>query len=196
MVYLAHGYAAPVKVPSDYPASLLAFVFLLFLLLQAPMDQISDLHSSFKEMTKCRACDSFKDMSVGISKESKSASESSTLAITSVGLQNLTCPPSKETLGNASWLFLHTMASYLPDRPSEKVRARVDRFITDFAELYPCRYCGEHMSNYISENPITSNSNKEVAEWTCRLHNEVNDLVGKKRFDCSKILEHYRYGCQ
>ena len=131
-------------------------------------------------------------MSVGISKEKKD----DPIAKDQIpSIKNLLCPPSKEILGNASWLFLHTMASYYPEKPSDTDKRRINRFLNDFADLYPCRYCGEHMSNFISENPIAASSNKQVAEWTCHLHNEVNDLLGKKKFDCSTILERYRYGC-
>ena len=140
---------------------------------------------------KCRACTSFKDLSVGISKEAKDHPDTNTKHKKHLEI----CPPTKEVLGNASWLFLHTMASYFPEKPTDNQRLRINRFIGDFADLYPCRYCGEHMSSYINEHPITNDNNKQVAEWTCHLHNEVNELLRKKKFDCNTILESYRYGC-
>ena len=87
-------------------------------------------------MANCKACTSFKDLSVSINSSTSNTS-------------NTKCPASKEELGNASWLFLHTMASYYPNEPNLQQQSQFKRFITDFSDLYPCRPCGEHMSNYI-----------------------------------------------
>ena len=30
--------------------------------------------------------------------------------------------------------------------------------------------------------------------WLCKIHNEVNEMLGKPSFDCSRVLERWRDG--
>ena len=43
------------------------------------------------------------------------------------------------------------------------------------------------------EDPDTS-SRKGLSYWFCDYHNEVNRRLGKKEFDCSKVLERWKDG--
>ena len=51
------------------------------------------------------------------------------------------CPADVETLGNATWTLLHTMAAYYPDRPAPSQMDSMRTFINSFADNYPCWFC-------------------------------------------------------
>ena len=49
-------------------------------------------------------------------------------------------------------------------------------------------------SQEIRRNPPKTGSRHELATWMCDLHNEVNDRLGKPRFDCATVEERWRTG--
>eukprot|EP00052_Salpingoeca_macrocollata_P006217 m.52242 g.52242 ORF g.52242 m.52242 type:complete len:178 (-) comp15310_c0_seq3:118-651(-) len=104
------------------------------------------------------------------------------------------CPEDTETLGRATWSFLHTMAAYFPETPSAQQQDKMKSFMATFAEFYPCRMCGEHLTKYMRKSPVDARSNAELSLWMCNMHNEVNERLGKQVFDCSKVLERWLTG--
>lgn len=75
--------------------------------------------------------------------EEKHADDSAKLAqeIIDEEWRRKNCPADVETLGNATWTLLHTMAAYYPDRPAPSQMESMRAFIHSFAEHYPCWYC-------------------------------------------------------
>ena len=104
------------------------------------------------------------------------------------------CPPDSSELGRSTWTFLHSMAAYYPETPSQQDKADMAGFIKSLARFYPCWYCAEHFSQYISATPPLLDSNSDLSLWFCDAHNEVNQRLGKKQFDCSTVLERWKYG--
>lgn len=100
--------------------------------------------------------------------------------------------PNSTELGNATWLFLHTTAAYYSECPSELQKQKMLLFIDGLSEFYPCCICAEHLKEYIIKNPPNVNSNIELSEWFCKLHNNINNQNNKSIFDCSKILSTYK----
>ncbi|PXF43184.1 FAD-linked sulfhydryl oxidase ERV1 [Gracilariopsis chorda] len=94
-----------------------------------------------------------------------------------------------ETLGRSTWTFLHTLAAAYPLRPSKEEQHRVQRFMKDFAQIYPCAPCAESFQEIIKQDPPDGRSGPAFAQWMCRVHNEVNKEIGKDLFDCSKVGE-------
>ncbi|PNG99984.1 CCR4-NOT transcription complex subunit 1, partial [Tetrabaena socialis] len=78
------------------------------------------------------------------------------------------CPPDTWELGRATWTFLHSVGAHYPERPSGR----------------------EH----VSANPPRVATAAELNLWLCGVHNEVNELLGKPLFDCSRIAERWREG--
>jgi FAD-linked sulfhydryl oxidase len=105
---------------------------------------------------------------------------------------NTKTPPDSIELGNATWLFLHTTAAYYPECPTNLQKQKMLAFIDGLSEFYPCCMCAEHLRLYISKNPPTINSNIELSEWFCKLHNDVNRRNNKPIFNCSHILSSYK----
>lgn len=104
------------------------------------------------------------------------------------------CPPDSMTLGGATWTFLHTMAAYYPDEPTTVQQSNMTHFIRLFSTFYPCGYCAAHMRKELEREAPRVNSRSELVQWFCRLHNEVNERLGKPLFDCSKVDERWRDG--
>lgn len=101
----------------------------------------------------------------------------------------------KAELGRSSWHLLHTMLAKFPDEPTEDDKASLKNYVYLFARLYPCGDCARHFQAILKQYPPQVSSRSAAATWGCHVHNEVNDSLGKDRFDCSKIGDFYDCGC-
>ncbi|RUP49274.1 FAD-linked sulfhydryl oxidase ALR [Jimgerdemannia flammicorona] len=104
------------------------------------------------------------------------------------------CPADSETLGRATWTFLHTMAAYYPDTPTPSQEDSMRTFLKGFAQFYPCWYCAEDFRSDTTKNPPAVQSRERLGRWLCERHNEVNRKLGKDEFDCARVLERWRDG--
>jgi len=106
------------------------------------------------------------------------------------------CPPDVEVLGRNSWTLLHTVAASYPEKPSPQQQADARSFISSFARLYPCYWCGTDFQEWMksSRNAPRVTSRQEFGQWLCEAHNAVNEKLGKEKFDCSKWEERWRTG--
>ncbi|KAG0242067.1 hypothetical protein BGW41_004883 [Actinomortierella wolfii] len=104
------------------------------------------------------------------------------------------CPPDREVLGRATWTFLHTMAAYYPDKPSQREQETMKTLLSSFSQFYPCGHCAEHLREEMKKDPPKVSSRMELAWWMCGMHNKVNVMLGKDEFDCNKLDERWRDG--
>lgn len=104
------------------------------------------------------------------------------------------CPPDSEALGRSTWTFLHTMAAYYPETPTHQQQQEMNDFIRLFSKFYPCGHCASHLRGELNKNPPETGGRSALANWFCRIHNEVNAMLGKPLFDCSKVDERWRDG--
>ena len=130
-----------------------------------------------------------------MSKDCNVCSDFSALRKTNfAGIIKQECPPDSGELGRSTWAFLHTMAAYYPEKPTSSEKAEMKLLINALSKFYPCGYCAEHMREDIKGNPPLVDSNKDLSDWFCDLHNKVNVRQGKLKFDCSKVFERWRDG--
>lgn len=87
------------------------------------------------------------------------------------------------------------MMAKFPDTPSSSDSEALKSYIYLFARLYPCGDCARHFQSILTKFPPQVSSRSASATWACHVHNEVNESLGKSRFDCSKIGEFYDCGC-
>ena len=104
------------------------------------------------------------------------------------------CPPNATALGRATWTFLHSMAAYYPTEPSREKQKDMNDFLTAFSKVYPCGHCAEHMRAEMEIVPPQVHSRDALSLWLCTFHNKVNEMLGKPIFDCSRVLDRWRFG--
>mmetsp|Transcript_32825 Transcript_32825/g.43198 ORF Transcript_32825/g.43198 Transcript_32825/m.43198 type:complete len:148 (+) Transcript_32825:1-444(+) len=99
--------------------------------------------------------------------------------------ENLDCPVSKDQLGTASWILLHTLAAYYPDEPTNEDQQKALNLVSSLASFYPCSWCAKDFQKKIVEHPPCVESRECFSKWMCLQHNLVNQKLGKPVFDCS-----------
>ena len=92
---------------------------------------------------------------------------------------DLTPPLSRESLGQATWSFLHTMAAVYPEQPNELEQRAARQLLEALGWLYPCAVCADHFRSTLSARPPTVGSRRELSGWLCEVHNEVNGRLDK-----------------
>ncbi|KZT25230.1 FAD-dependent thiol oxidase [Neolentinus lepideus HHB14362 ss-1] len=104
------------------------------------------------------------------------------------------CPPDVEVLGRSTWVFLHTTAAYYPDKPSPTQRANMLNLLHALPVLYPCSHCASHLGEEMQVYPPDVSGRIPLSRWLCERHNEVNERLGKEKFDCAKTDERWKDG--
>jgi hypothetical protein len=93
--------------------------------------------------------------------------------------------------GPGTWYTLHVFA--LSAEKSEKKKDAFISFVEDLSQNMWCSVCEEHFSRYVAEHPLEPYRNKKhgLFEWTWRLHNTVNQRLGKPQLSFSEALQIY-----
>ncbi|XP_052783686.1 FAD-linked sulfhydryl oxidase ALR-like isoform X2 [Mya arenaria] len=104
------------------------------------------------------------------------------------------CPLDKDELGRRTWSFLHTMAAYYPNQPSSEQQTDMKDMMYLFGKFYPCDFCAKDFRKSIKKDSPDTKSQQAFSQWMCRMHNEVNEKLGKPKFDCSLVNERWRDG--
>jgi FAD-linked sulfhydryl oxidase len=101
------------------------------------------------------------------------------------------CPLDKNELGRNSWSVLHTITAYYSDKPSLPQQQDMSNLFNIWSRVYPCKECADDMKQDLKEEPPDLRSRHHLSQWLCRLHNKVNNKLGKEMFDCSKVDERW-----
>ncbi|KMZ57854.1 FAD-linked sulfhydryl oxidase ERV1 [Zostera marina] len=96
-------------------------------------------------------------------------------------------PLTKELVGRATWTFLHAVAAQFPDKPTKQQRRDVKELMAIVSRLYPCKECSDHFKGILKSNPVQAESQAELSNWLCHIHNVVNRSLGKKIFPCHRV---------
>ncbi|CAH2091515.1 unnamed protein product [Euphydryas editha] len=145
-------------------------------------------HRDEEEDKPCRACSDFKSWAK-LQNKSKVTTPNKLPSN-----QSKECPLDKDELGKSTWGFLHTMASYYPEKPTKSQSEDMTKFFNIFAQFYPCEPCALDFQDDIKKHPPKTKSRDELAKWLCERHNIVNVKLGKPVFDCSKVHERWKDG--
>lgn len=120
--------------------------------------------------------------------------QSPTVPVKCMAYAHSECPVNRRELGRATWAFLHTMAAYYPEKPSQRQQDEMRDFMLLMGRVYPCGYCADRTADEMEINPPRVKNQKELSRWMCEVHNEVNYRLGKPEFDCNLVEERWKYG--
>ncbi|CAD6567538.1 MAG: hypothetical protein TREMPRED_003690 [Tremellales sp. Tagirdzhanova-0007] len=95
------------------------------------------------------------------------------------------CPADTALLGRSTWTFLHTTAAYYPVRAPPGTQTSMLKLLSSISLLYPCVSCADGFRGRVAENPPDVSGREGLSRWLCERHNEVNEKLGKERFDCA-----------
>ena len=124
------------------------------------------------------------------------ATTASTASQSSIDGPPANCPADAEQLGRATWTFLHTTAAYYPEKPTPTQRANMLMLLRSLPVLYPCTTCADDFGEDLKRNPPDVSGRLGLSRWLCERHNEVNEKLGKEKFDCriEKVDERWKDG--
>lgn len=97
-------------------------------------------------------------------------------------------------LGHGVWNMLHRMAAQYEKNPTPKQKADIIEFFNLLGTFYPCTECAAHFREMLKEHPVEPDNNKQLSLWLCRVHNIVNERLGKPSFECTLENLKERYG--
>ncbi|XP_019157633.1 PREDICTED: FAD-linked sulfhydryl oxidase ERV1-like [Ipomoea nil] len=98
-----------------------------------------------------------------------------------------TGPVTKEQLGRATWIFLHSLAAQYPEKPTRQQKKDVKELMGILSRMYPCKDCADHFKEVLRANPVQAGSQAEFSQWLCHVHNVVNRSLGKPIFPCERV---------
>jgi len=141
----------------------------------------------------CKVCTAFRHWKP-LSASKKSGGGQSTAAMADQDTPPPHCPADVEQLGRATWTFLHTTAAYYPERPTPTQRANMLGLLIALPSLYPCSHCASHLEGKMEDHPPDVSGRVALSRWLCERHNDVNERLGKAKFDCEKTDERWKDG--
>nr|GMD92651.1 FAD-linked sulfhydryl oxidase ERV1 [Ipomoea batatas] len=63
--------------------------------------------------------------------------------------ENSAGPVTKEELGRATWVFLHTLAAQYPEKPTRQQKKDVKELMAILSRMYPCKDCADHFKEVL-----------------------------------------------
>tara|TARA_Y100000310_G_C20621804_1_gene783744 strand:+ start:105 stop:671 length:567 start_codon:yes stop_codon:yes gene_type:complete len=95
--------------------------------------------------------------------------------------------------GPKNWVFLHSIASCYPKKPTLAQKLLYLRAINLVVKFMPCPICKKHFQKLLKNYPIFPNiiSQKKLRDYFYMLHNKVNNRLNKPIFSKSKMKEKY-----
>lgn len=93
-----------------------------------------------------------------------------------------------EDWGQTYWDFIHFVAYYYPETPSDSVKRATFQQLDAFRETLPCENCRRAFRLELLELPLDQylDSRESLIEWSIELHSRVNKRLGKSVFDVDK----------
>lgn len=100
-------------------------------------------------------------------------------------------PP--EVWGPFFWHTLHIVALGYPQEPTYNDKKAAKEFFESLQTLIPCPMCREHYASHMVKLPIgpSLDSRKDLFRWTVDLHNEVNVMLGKRKYSETEVIQFY-----
>ena len=91
------------------------------------------------------------------------------------------------------WAVIHTWALSYPLEPSDGDRIAAANYFNNLPNLIPCPRCGSDFAGILIEDPVETalDSRADLVEWSWRVHNRVNQKIGKAEIPFETFLTNY-----
>ena len=99
--------------------------------------------------------------------------------------------------GSQAWTFLHAVTFVYPENPTEAEKKQYYDFFMSLKNVIPCIKCRKHYEQHISELPLRFHleTRDSLISWLHKIHNKVNESLGKPQFDIKNIEEIFDKSC-
>ena len=99
--------------------------------------------------------------------------------------------------GSQAWTFLHAVTFVYPENPTESEKKQYYDFFMSLKNVIPCVKCRKHYEKHISELPIRLHleTRDSLIDWLYKIHNKVNESLGKPKFDKKNIETIFDKSC-
>ena len=98
-------------------------------------------------------------------------------------------PQDKDTAGSQFWGVIHNIAAKYPNHPTDIDKKKARGFLSYLISHFVCQDCVREAAEYIKNNRIDYSSRNSLSEYFCKMHNAVNERLGKPTVDCDSILD-------
>ena len=100
-------------------------------------------------------------------------------------------PP--EVWGPFFWHTIHIAALGYPQEPTYSDKKAIKEFFESLKSIIPCPICRSHYVSHMSKMPISASidTRADLFRWTVDLHNEVNVMLGKRKFTETEVIHYY-----
>lgn len=100
-------------------------------------------------------------------------------------------PP--EVWGPFFWHTIHIAALGYPQQPAYNDKKAMRDFIESLQTIIPCPICRQHYVSHLGKLPITASldSRADLFRWTVDLHNDVNEMLGKRKYTETEVIQYY-----
>jgi hypothetical protein len=80
-----------------------------------------------------------------------------------------------------------------PQNPNYTDKKAMKDFFESLQHLIPCPICRTHYTSHMTKLPIgpSLDNRADLFRWTVDLHNEVNDMLGKRRYTETEVIQYY-----
>lgn len=108
-----------------------------------------------------------------------------------ISIDTMHVPP--EVWGPFFWHTIHIVALGYPQEPSYGHKKATKEFFESLQQLIPCPICKQHYTSHMAKMPIgpSLDNRKDLFRWTIDLHNEVNVMLGKRKYTETEVIEYY-----
>ena len=96
--------------------------------------------------------------------------------------------------GPFMWYIIHFIALDYNSNPSDEDKKQYKQFFENLHFVLPCYTCGLKYIEHLQILPLTDTvlqNNKELFNWTVKLHNIVNEQLHKKKWTIDKARKFY-----
>jgi hypothetical protein len=95
--------------------------------------------------------------------------------------------------GPVAWYFFHIISFTFPQEDDEinKKKHLYIEFYNIISNLLPCITCQNHYKKILIAKPLIINNRDDLINWVLDVHNIVNLITGKKKYNLNRLLNLY-----